>query len=54
MGITLLELLKPIQRIILSSKDFMKKYHLVDKTMNESDLQRVHKYTIFPGDSKIG
>ena len=38
---------------ILSFKDFMKKYNLKDDTMNESELQRVYNYPIYPRDSKI-
>ena len=36
----------------LSFKDFMKKYKLKNNTMNESDLQRVYNYPIYPRDSK--
>ena len=38
---------------ILSFKDFMKKYKLKNDTMNESELQRVYNYPIYPRDSKI-
>ena len=38
---------------ILNSKDFMKKYKLKNDTMNESQLQRVYNYPIYPRDSKI-
>ena len=38
---------------ILSFKDFMKKYNLENDTMNESELQRVYDYPIYPRDSKI-
>ena len=38
---------------ILNFKDFMKKYNLKNKTMNESELQRVYNYPIYPRDSKI-
>ena len=31
----------------------MKKYILRNKTMNESQLQRVYNYNIYPRDSKI-
>ena len=31
----------------------MKKYKLKNDTMNESELQRVYKYRIYPRDSKI-
>ena len=38
---------------ILSFKDFMKKYKLKIDKMNESQLQRIYKYPIYPRDSKI-
>ena len=38
---------------ILNFKDFLKKYNLKNKTMNESELQRVYNYEIHPRDSKI-
>ena len=38
---------------ILNLKDFMKKYNLKNKTMNESELQRVYNYPIYPRDSQI-
>ena len=38
---------------ILNFIDFMKKYKLKDDTMNESDLQRVYIYNIYPRVSKI-
>ena len=38
---------------ILNFKDFMKKCKLKNKTMNESELQRVYNYPIYPRDSKI-
>ena len=38
---------------ILTFKDFMKKYNLKNDTMNESELQRVYNYKIYPRDSKI-
>ena len=31
----------------------MQKYNLKDQTMNESDLQKVYNYKIYPRDSKI-
>ena len=34
-------------------KEFMKKYNLKDETMNESDLQKVYNYKIYPRDSRI-
>ena len=33
--------------------DFMKKYNSKNDTMNESDLQRVYNFNIYPRDSKI-
>ena len=38
---------------ILTFKDFMKKYNLKNDTMNETELQRVYNYPIYPRDSKI-
>ena len=38
---------------ILTFKDFMKKYSLKNDTMNESELQRIYNYPIYPRDSKI-
>ena len=38
---------------ILTFKNFMKKYILKNNTMNESELQRVYNYPIYPRDSKI-
>ena len=38
---------------ILNFKYFMKKYKLKNDTMNESELQRVYNYPIYPRDSKI-
>ena len=38
---------------IIGFKDFMKKYNLKDDTMNESELQKVYNYPIYPRDSKI-
>ena len=38
---------------ILSVEDFMKKYNLKNDTMNESDLQKIYIYPIYPRDSKI-
>ena len=38
---------------ILNFRDFMKKYYLKSDTMNESQLQRVFNYHIYPRDSKI-
>ena len=38
---------------ILNFNDFMKKYNLKNNTMNESQLQRVYNYPIYPKNSKI-
>ena len=38
---------------MLNFKDFMKKYNLKNNTMNESELQRVFNYAIYPKNSKI-
>ena len=38
---------------VLNFKDFMKKYNLKNNTMNESELQRVYNYPIYPRDPKI-
>ena len=38
---------------VLNFKDFMKKYNLKDDTMNESQLQKIYIYPIYPRDSKI-
>ena len=38
---------------VLNFKDFMKKYNLKNDTMNESHLQRIYNYPIYPRDSKI-
>ena len=38
---------------ILNFKDFMKKNNLKDDTMNESQLQKIYNYPIYPRDSKI-
>ena len=38
---------------ILYFKYFMKKYKLKDDTMNESQLQKICNYSIYPKDSKI-
>ena len=39
--------------IILSFKAFMKQYKLKNKTMNESELQKVYIYSTYPRDSTI-
>ena len=38
---------------ILSFKDFLKKYNLKNDTMNETQLQKIYNYSIYPRDSKI-
>ena len=38
---------------ILNFKDFMQKYKLKNDIMNESQLQRVYKYPLYPRDSKL-
>ena len=38
---------------VLYFKDFMKNYKLKNDTMNESQLQQVYNYPIYPRDSKI-
>ena len=38
---------------VLYFKDFMKKYKLKNDIMNESILQRIYNYKIYPRDSKI-
>ena len=38
---------------VLNFISFMKKYNLKNDTMNESELQRVYNYAIYPRDSKI-
>ena len=38
---------------ILNFEDFMKQYNLKNDTMNESELQRVYNYPIYPRVSKI-
>ena len=38
---------------VLNFKDFMKKYNSKNDTMNESHLQRVYIYPLYPRDSKF-
>ena len=38
---------------ILNFRDFMKKYKLKNDTRNESQLQKIYNYPIYPRDSKI-
>ena len=38
---------------VLNLKDSMKKNNLKNDTMNESELQKVYNYPIYPRDSKI-
>ena len=44
---------KYLSMTIHNLKNFMKKYKLKNDTMNESQLQRVYKYPIYPRGSKI-
>ena len=37
---------------VLNFKDFMKMYKLKNDTMDESELQKVYNYPIYPRDSK--
>ena len=38
---------------VLIFKEFMKIYKLKNDTMNESELQKIYNYPIYPRDSKI-
>ena len=38
---------------ILNFKDFMKKNNLKNDTLNESELQKINNYPLYPRDSKI-
>ena len=38
---------------IIKFKEFMKKYKLKNNIMNESQLQKIYNYPIYPRDSKI-
>ena len=38
---------------ILNFEDFLKNYNLKNDTMNESQLERVYNYSVYPRDSKI-
>ena len=38
---------------VLNFKDFMKKHNLKNDSMNESELQKIYNYNIYPRDSKI-
>ena len=38
---------------VLNFKNFMKKYKLKNDTMNESQLQKIYNYNLYPRDSKI-
>ena len=38
---------------ILIFKDFLNKYNLRRDTINESEIQEVYNYPIYPRDSKI-
>ena len=43
---------KIINMTILNFENFMKNYKLKNDTMNESQLQRIYNYPIYPRDSK--
>ena len=38
---------------IINFKDFMRNKNLKDDAMNESELQKIYNYPVFPTDSKI-
>ena len=38
---------------VLNFKEFMKKYNLKNDSKNESQLQKIYNYPIYPRDSKI-
>ena len=38
---------------VLNFKDFLRKYNLKNDIINESELQKVYNYPIYPRDSKI-
>ena len=38
---------------ISNFKDYLKKYNLKNNTMNESQLQKIYNFPIYPRDSKI-
>ena len=38
---------------VLNFRHFMRKYNLKNDTMNESQLQKIYKYPIYPRDSII-
>ena len=38
---------------VLIFKDFMEKLNLKNDTMNETQLQKIYNYDIYPGDSKV-
>ena len=37
---------------ILNFRDFLEKNNLKNDTLNESELQKIYNYTIYPRDSK--
>ena len=41
------------EKIILSFNNFMEKYKLKNDAVNESDLQKIYIYPIYPRDSKM-
>ena len=48
-----LKLYKKSNMKIRNFNDYMKKYKLKNDTMNESQLQRIYNYPIYPRESKI-
>ena len=38
---------------VLNYKDFVKKFNLKNNTMNESEIQKIYNYPLYPRDSKI-
>ena len=52
MGINSLKL-KLFKMTILNFKVLLKNYNLQNDTMNESQLQRIYNYPIYPRDCKI-
>ena len=45
--------IKVMQLKVINFKDFMQKYKLKNATMNESELQRIYDYPIYPRVSNI-
>ena len=42
-----------IKKKVLNFQDFVKKFNLKNDTMNESQLQKIYNYPIYPRNSKI-